>query len=267
MKRTNEEHINPIYWHSGVNQCWKKRLWEKGSGALLQSPTTPSDITEQMLTFSDCRFPYNSRLNPGFVDFKWFYLSLLSGLFRATDSVCLKNQEKCSWKRTLLNFLIETELSNEYSFINLLNNSPVFTDRTTHKLIKYIYILLKETTASALIIFFHTDSILRTTLLICGGKIKIISPKFISVQHLDPTWIIIRPKTEKNWNTPQRTWLYKPGRNQARCKGSQSIVEKGGCCPHQDNLFRSLCDPQIFFYIYIYYRTCTNNNGRDIVYK
>ena len=38
---------------------------------------------------------------------------------------------------------------------------------------------------------------------ICGGKIKIISPKFISVRRFDPTWIIIRPKLEKNWNIPQ----------------------------------------------------------------
>ena len=57
-------------------------------------------------------------------------------------------------------------------------------------------ILLKETAASALIIFLYTDSILRTTLLICGGKIKIISLKFISVKSFNPTWTIIRPKTE-----------------------------------------------------------------------
>ena len=67
-----------------------------------------------------------------------------------------------------------------------------------------ICILLKGTAASELIIFLHTDSILRTTLLICGGKIKIISPKFISSQRFDPKWIIIEPKTELKHSSKDR---------------------------------------------------------------
>ena len=61
---------------------------------------------------------------------------------------------------------------------------------------------------SALIIFLQTDSILRTTLCVLGGKIKIISPKLKSVRRFDLTWIIIRPKPEKNGNTPKG-----PGKN------------------------------------------------------